>query len=82
VFSNEFNFDETITTILDDGDEYEDVRLIISDDSVFIQQWDDSRDKYEVICMSTKMFYEFQEALKKPEGMYFLKIKTVSNYNK
>ncbi len=39
MFTNEFDFDESITTILDETDEHEDIRLIITDDYVFIQQW-------------------------------------------
>jgi hypothetical protein len=72
MFTNEFDFDEVLITILDETAEHEDVRVIISDDYVFIQQWDDARDKYEVVCMTPKMFYELQEAMKKPEGAYYV----------
>lgn len=74
MFTNEFDFDESVTTILDETDEHEDVRVIITDEYVFIQQWDDSRDKYEVVCMTPKMFYELQESMKRPEGMFFVEI--------
>jgi hypothetical protein len=74
MFTNEHNFDETITTILDETCEYEDVHLIINDEEVFIRQWDDNREKYEIIQMTHKMFFELQEALRKPEGMYFIQL--------
>jgi hypothetical protein len=74
MFTNEQNFDETLTTILDETAEYEDVHLIITDDEVFIRQWDDDREKYEIVCMTHKMFFELQEALRKPEGMYYVHI--------
>jgi hypothetical protein len=74
IFTNEFDFYDSITTILDETDEHEDVRVIISDEYVFIQQWDDAREKYEVVCMTPKMFYELQEAMKKPEGLYYLEL--------
>lgn len=70
IFTNEFEFDETITTLLDETAEYEDVQIMITDDQVFIRQWDDDREKYEIICMSHKMFFELQEAMKHPAGMF------------
>lgn len=74
MFTNEFDFDETVTTILDESGEHEDVRVIISEDTVFIQQWDDAREKYEVVYMTPKMFYELQEAMKRPEGLYYIEL--------
>lgn len=59
---------------MDDTGEYEDIHVIIADDNVFIRQWDEDRERYELICMSPKMFYELQEAMKKPAGLYYLKI--------
>ena len=76
MFTNEFEFDETITTIMDETAEYEDVQVMITDDQVFIRQWDDDREKYEIICMSYKMFYEFQEAMKQPAGLFYVKLNT------
>jgi hypothetical protein len=70
MFTNEFDFDETLITIMDDEAEYEDVQVMITDDQVFIRQWDDDREKYEIICMSPKMFYELQEAMKRPAGLF------------
>jgi hypothetical protein len=74
MFSNEFEFDEIVTVVMDDFGNYEDVHVIITDDQVFIRQWDDAREKYEVVFMSPKMFYELQEAMKKPTGFYKLEI--------
>lgn len=75
MFSNEFEFDSSVTIIMDDQAEMEDVHVIISDDQVFIRQWDDGREKYEVVCLTPKMFYELQEAMKRPEGLFNLEIK-------
>jgi len=74
MFTNEQNFDESLTTVMDETAEYEDVHLIITDEEVFIRQWDDDREKYEIVCMTHKMFFELQEALRKPEGMYYVHI--------
>jgi hypothetical protein len=74
IFTNEFEFDETVTTIMDETAEYEDVHVMITDNEVFIRQWDDDREKYEIICMSPKMFYELQEAMKHPAGMFIVEL--------
>lgn len=74
MFTNEFSFDETVTTVLDETAEYEDVHVIITDAEVFIRQWDDDREKYEIICMSPKMFYELQEAMKRPAGLFVVEL--------
>jgi hypothetical protein len=74
MFTNEQNFDESLTTVMDETAEYEDVHLIITDEEVFIRQWDDDREKYEIVCMTHKMFFELQEALRKPEGMYYVHV--------
>jgi hypothetical protein len=83
IFSNEFDFDEITITIMDETNEVEDVHVIITDDQVFIRQWDDDREKYEIICMNPKMFFELQEAMKHPAGLFMVElskdIKPISN---
>ena len=74
MFTNEFDFDETVTTIMDEGADYEDVQVMITDDQVFIRQWDDDREKYEIICMSPKMYFELQEAIKHPVGLFIVEL--------
>ena len=74
MFSNEFEFDESITTLMDECADYEDVQVMITDEQVFIRQWDDDREKYEVICMSPKMFYELQEAMNRPAGLFYVEL--------
>jgi hypothetical protein len=74
MFTNEFDFDETVTTIMDEGADYEDVQVMITDDQVFIRQWDDDREKYEIICMSPKMYFELQEAMKHPVGLFIVEL--------
>jgi hypothetical protein len=77
MFTNEFDFDETVTTVMDESAEYEDVHVLISDDQVFIRQWDDNRERYEIVCMSPKMFFEIQEAMKYPAGLFQVKLTKV-----
>ena len=73
MFTNEFEFDETITTILDDSGQYEDVQVFIDDNEVYIRQWNESTRKHELIAMSHTMFEEFLQALNKPEGSYVMR---------
>tara|TARA_B100000767_G_scaffold199406_1_gene186357 strand:+ start:1026 stop:1262 length:237 start_codon:yes stop_codon:yes gene_type:complete len=77
MFTNEFEFDSTVTTVMDESGEYEDVQLIIGDDTVYIRQFNDDKREttYDLIAMTPKMFLEMQHALKKSEGMFRLDIK-------
>jgi hypothetical protein len=70
LFQNEIDWDETVTTIIDDYAVHEDVQLIIDDNEVFIRQWSEQFQRYDLIDMSHKMFLELQEALKHSEGLF------------
>lgn len=77
MFTNEFEFEATVTTVLDETDECEDVQLIIDDFSVTIRQFNEISETYDLICMSHKQFGEMVEALKHPEGAYRIFFKKV-----
>lgn len=70
MFTNEFDFDATITTILDETDECDDVQIVIDDHGVFIRQFNEVHDKYDLIVLSHMMFQEFLVAMKTTEGAY------------
>mgnify|MGYP000131501524 CR=1 FL=1 len=70
MFQNEIDFEETITTLLDDGGQYEDVQLIIDDNEVFMRQWNESIQRYDLLVMSHRMFVELQQALNHTEGLF------------
>ena len=71
MFTNEFEYDYSITTLMDDKGEHEDVHLIITDEGlVHVRQWDEQRQRFDVVTMSADMFLELREALQKPEGMF------------
>ena len=74
MFTNEFEFDSTITTVMDELGEHEDVQLIIGDDVVYIRQFNDDKREttYDLIAMSPKMFADMQNALNFTEGMFKL----------
>lgn len=73
MFTNEFEFDETIITVLDDRGLYEDVQLYLDDNEVYIRQWNERNQSYDLIVMSPKMFFEVMEAMKQPEGAYVIR---------
>lgn len=70
MFTNEFEFDATVTTILDETGDHDDVQVHIDDGGVFIRQFNENTDKYDLIVMTHKMFYEFLAAMRTTEGTY------------
>lgn len=72
MFTNEIKYNSTVTTVLDEEATFEDVILEITDDIVYIKQWNDTTfdDVPDYITMSPKMFKDLLEALKKPEGLF------------
>lgn len=71
MFTNEFDFDSTITTVMDETGEYEDVQLTIEDDVVYIRQFsDDDLIPADLITMTPKMFRDLLQAMGLPEGFY------------
>ena len=71
MFTNEFEFDVSITTVLDDAAIYEDVQISISDEDVCIRQWRDD-DLVDVIIMSHQQWLECITAQRCTEGAYYL----------
>jgi hypothetical protein len=70
MFTNEFEFDATVTTILDETGDHDDVQVHIDDGGVFIRQFNENTNKYDLIVMTHKMFNEFLAAMRTPEGTY------------
>ena len=70
MFTVEMDHDETIVTVLDDVGVRGDVSFFFYEDMVYIRQFDEKRQKYEVILMSPEMWEEFMAAWKSPEGAY------------
>lgn len=72
MFTNEFNETNTVTTILDEEGNFEDLIVEITDDIIYIKQYNDSAydDIPDFITVSPKMFKDLLTALHKPEGFY------------
>jgi hypothetical protein len=76
VFTNEFETDSTVTTIIDEEAQFEDVQFIVNEyGDVIVRQWNERQQGHDVVLMSATMFGELLGALNKPEGAYRLNIK-------
>ena len=69
MFTNEFELRSTITTVIDDEASFEDIKLVIQDDLVYLDQWNDENHP-DLIVMSVSQWYEMLKALNTPEGAY------------
>lgn len=70
IFTNEFEWDATVTTVLDESGQNEDVELVIDDFGVFIRQFNERQNRYDLVSMTHEMFQEFLIAVKSKEGAY------------
>lgn len=70
MFSIENEFDHTLITIVDNDDREEDVQLIMTDNNVYIRQFNDKSGRYDVIALSPFMFNEILASMKYSEGVY------------
>lgn len=75
MFTNEFEFDGSITTILDEDGRHSDVEILIADSGVYIRQFDEEMGQYDMVVMSHKMYYDLIESRNHPEGVYLTKMR-------
>jgi hypothetical protein len=69
-FTTETLFKETLVTVLDDNGQLEDIEWIFHEDGLFVRQWNNELERYEVVEMNHKQFQEALAALGLPEGTY------------
>ena len=75
MYTVEFESDATIIRTLDESDKYEDVEVIMADDgSVYIRQYEEALDEYQVLYMSYQQFLDMFTSLRVPEGMFKVEI--------
>ena len=77
MFTNEVDWDETITTVMDETGREEDVIVFIADTGVYIRQFNEKNNNYDLISMNHKMFSEMIQAMKHEEGFFRTEIKRV-----
>lgn len=70
MWTNEFEWDTTIITIMDDQGGENDVVIEMSDKHVDIRQFNDTLEKYDLITLTPKMMFEILESFSHPEGMF------------
>ena len=71
MFTVEFETDATVIRSLAEDDMHEDVEVIIGENNtVFIRQWQDWKDEYDVLHMSWQQFTDILSAINPPAGFY------------
>jgi hypothetical protein len=70
MFTVEFDHDDTEITIMDEYAFNEDVKINAFDDIVFIRQWDEDKNAFDIIAMSPDMWEDLIVALNSPEGIF------------
>jgi hypothetical protein len=70
MFTVEFERDASVITVLDETGQYDDVEVIIGEDSeVFIRQFDDENNSYDMIIMTYAQLIDILASLNSTEGM-------------
>jgi len=69
-FTVEHVFKESIVTVLDDTGRLEDVEWIFDEEGLFVRQWNNETESYDLIEMTNDQFRELLTALGLPEGTY------------
>jgi hypothetical protein len=80
MFTIEHEFDATVITLVDEGDDprdylQEDVTIQSFEDCVVVQQFDDTTDTMVRVVFSHAQLRELAAALDLPEGVYRLQTK-------
>lgn len=76
MFTVEFERDASVVTSIDENDKYDDVEMILAEDgTVFLRQYEDDMEQYQLICMSYQQLLDIVSSLNKTEGMFQIAIK-------
>ena len=71
MFTVEFEHDSSVIRSLDETGEFDDIEMILDDDGlVFMRQWDDSLEKYEMLVMTYQQLLDLIVSLKQTEGLF------------
>ena len=77
MFTIEHDMDETLITILNE-EGGEDVSVLMIGGNVYLRQWNEKRQLFDVIQMTAQMYYKLMQAWKLPEGTYTLEMNDVN----
>ena len=71
MFTVEFEQDAAIIQSLDETGNMNDVEMIVAEEGVvFIRQWDDSLEQYEMLVMTYQQLLDIVVSLKQTEGLF------------
>ena len=73
MFTVEFEDDETSITIMDNTDQVEDVKVLLYEDYCHIAQWNERKQEFESVMLTSDMYLKLMAAWQSPEGTYVLK---------
>ena len=75
MYTVEFESDAAVITSLDQKDKYEDVELVVAEDNtVYIRQFDEQLNQYQMIYMSYQQLLDLFSALRSPEGAFYAQL--------
>lgn len=70
MYTVEFDDDNIEIVIVDDNDDYEDLRVDAFNDVVYLRQWNEDMNSFEVIVISPQMWEELICSMHSPEGAF------------
>lgn len=70
MYTVEFEHDNIEIVIIDDDDDYEDLRIDAFNDVVYLRQWNEDLDSFEVVVISPQMWEELIYSMRSPEGAF------------
>jgi hypothetical protein len=70
MFTIEMEDDESLITILDDTGELDDISILLYDDYCHIRQWNEKKQFWEIITLTSTMYLELMKAWNLPQGTY------------
>lgn len=70
MFTVEFDHDNIEIVVVDDNGNHEDLKVDAFDDIVYIRQWNEEFNCFNVIEVSPKQWEELLESMNSPEGAY------------
>tara|TARA_R110001632_G_scaffold6874_1_gene27651 strand:- start:1616 stop:1849 length:234 start_codon:yes stop_codon:yes gene_type:complete len=73
MFTVEIESDASIVRSLDETGEMNDVEMILSETgSIFIRQWDDDLEKYEMLIMTYAQLLDIVVSLQQTQGLFHI----------
>lgn len=76
MFTVEFEPDASVIRSLDESGELEDVEMIIDDSgTVYIRQWDNDLEKYEMVILRYQQLLDLVMSLQQTEGLFIATLK-------